>query len=227
MISPPDPRAGYQQRVDLRRGALHRLQQIHRRIGNARLLLFAVAAALGWLSIFQHVLSSWWVLAPIAGFVALIAKHQTVFASMRLAQRAIAYYERGIDRLEDRWQGKGESGERFAAEPHCYAADLDFFGKGSLFELLCAARTRAGETTLANWLLTAAPPPEIRSRQYAVDELRPMLDLREDLAVLGEDFRAGVHPEQLASWGRQDPIEFPRGSRIIARLLSIVTFTTL
>jgi hypothetical protein len=222
-----DPGAEYAQRLSARRASLEQQQRRHHRIGNTRLLVFATAALLAWLSIFQHAFSVWWLLAPLAGFIALVAAHQKVLERIRLAHRAIHFYERGIDRLEDRWQGKGEPGERFSVPSHCYAEDLDLFGKGSLFELLCAARTRAGEATLAKWILTAADASEIQARQEAIDELRPMLDLREDLAVLGEDFRAGVHPEELAAWGGGAPIEFPRGSHIIARVLAIVTFAIL
>ena len=33
-------------------------------------------------------------------------------------------------------------------------SDLDLFGKGGLFELLCTVRTRMGEERLAQWLKT-------------------------------------------------------------------------
>jgi hypothetical protein len=41
----------------------------------------------------------------------------------------------------------------------------------------------------------------VRARQEAIAELRPRLDLREDLAVLAEDARSGVDPQFLAAWG--------------------------
>ncbi len=57
-----------------------------------------------------------------------------------------------------------------------------------------------GEETLARWLLAPSKLDEIRKRQAVVSELRPEVDLREDLAVLGEDARVGVHPEDLVTW---------------------------
>src|SRR5919198_2160842 len=72
------------------------------------------------------------------------------------AARAIAFYDRGLARIEDRWAGGGETGDRFRDPTHLYAADLDLFGPASLFELLSIARTRAGEDTLAGWLHTEA-----------------------------------------------------------------------
>jgi hypothetical protein len=54
---------------------------------------------------------------------------------------------------------------------------------------------------LAGWLQQPAPPETALSRQQAVDELRPRLDLRERLAVVAEEARTGVDPVALARWG--------------------------
>lgn len=115
-------------------------------------------------------------------------------------ERAADFYTRGVARLDNTWANQGVTGERFLDQAHLYAADLDLFGSGSLFELLCTARTRAGEDTLAAWLLAPANPPEVAARQAAVAELCPRLDLREDLALRGADVRAGLHPNELAAW---------------------------
>ena len=78
--------------------------------------------------------------------------------------------------------------------------DLDLFGEGGLFELLCIARTRMGEDTLARWLLAPAKRDEIGARQQAVVELRARLDLREELGALGEQSTAALSPDALLSW---------------------------
>jgi hypothetical protein len=41
----------------------------------------------------------------------------------------------------------------------------------------------------------------VHARQQAVSELRDRLDLREDLALLGEDVRSGLHAEMVTEWG--------------------------
>ena len=127
-------------------------------------------------------------------------------------RRAVRYFERGLARLDGEWAGRGETGERYLDPAHPYAQDLDLFGKGSVFELICTARTHIGEDTLARWLLAPAEPGTLRERNQAVEELRPRLDLREDLAVLAEEARTGVDPAALAAWG-----ESPRTSSIAAR----------
>jgi hypothetical protein len=57
-----------------------------------------------------------------------------------------------------------------------------------------------GERTLAAWLLAPAPTSTVLQRQQSIAELRDSLDLREDLAVLGEAAAVGVRPEELSRW---------------------------
>ena len=72
-----------------------------------------------------------------------------------------------------------------------------------------------------NWLLAPAPKDEVLLRHAAVIDLRGRLDLREDLAVLGEEVRAGVQPEALAAWGEKSP-ELEGGIwRIVLPLLAL------
>src|ERR1700693_492005 len=118
--------------------------------------------------------------------------------------------------------GTGETGDRFSDPSHPYARDLDIFGTGSLFELLCAARTRAGEETLAKWLLNTAPPEEVQLRNDAVTELRTRVDLREDLSVLGKDFRSGVQPEALVAWGEDSPSLTPGILQVVLPVLAFL-----
>jgi hypothetical protein len=196
-----DPRSAYTERLEARRAAVARHDQRHRTIGNLRLLVFASAAVLAWLAWGRGLLSAFWLGLPAAVFVCLIVAHERVLRARRAAGRAVAHYERALARSDGQWAGHGETGERFLDHTHPYAADLDLFGQASLFELLSTSRTRMGEETLARWLLEPGEPAVLRARHEAVAELRSMLDLREDLAVLGEDVRTGVHPAELAAWG--------------------------
>src|SRR5690606_11844998 len=115
-------------------------------------------------------------------------------------QLAVEHYRRGLRRLADDWRKEGVQHREFVPPGHPYAADLDLFGPASLFALLCTARTRGGEETLARWLLHPAGEAEVRARQEAVLALRARVDLREDLALLGGDVRAAIAPEALVAW---------------------------
>ena len=90
----------------------------------------------------------------------------------RRAERGAAYYDERLARVEGRRTSALDPGLDLAPESHPYAHHLDLFGEGSLFQLLCGARTAAGEATLARWLCSAAEPREVRARQAAIRELR-------------------------------------------------------
>jgi hypothetical protein len=200
----------YARRLRLRRTEVARLAKSHDRIGNARLAVGAVIALVAWGALFERAFAPAWLLIPVLAFVALLLYHSSVRRAQVRAQRAVDYYNHGIARLEDRWTGLGQAGERFDALHHIYAADLDLFGKGSLFQLLCVARTRMGEDTLARWLLAPAGVATVKERHASIVDLRERLDLREEIAVLGEDDRVGVNPESLLAWA-EAPNELPAG----------------
>jgi MutS domain V len=217
------PAKEYERRAHHHRAWTARMAQRQETISRARLGV-ALAGALVWGLAAAGWLSSWWLLGPVAAFAMLVVVHARVRTHRRRAERAAAFYAGGLARLDGRWPGTGRSGARFLEPDHPYAADLDILGEGSVYERLCAARTSMGEETLAAWLLAPADPAAVRARQAAVQELAPRLDLREDLAVLGEDVAAIVRPDALAalatSTGR------PPTTRLRAGALA-VTATTL
>ncbi len=197
---PSSPSDEYARRLATRESQVAHFERIHVRLGNVRLLLGIAAAIAAWFSLVRDAFSPWWLLVPLVAFLAIAIVHARVLRSQTHARRAARVYQDGLARIEDRWIGHGEFGERFDFPHHIYAADLDLFGRGSLFELLSRARTRMGETALANWLLAPSPLAEILERHAAVSELRDQLDLREDIAVLAEDTRIGVRPDALLTW---------------------------
>jgi hypothetical protein len=202
MASAPDEE--YRRRRELRRGEADAAERRARRISTARVAAFALVAAVAWLAVARRV-PAWALVPPGALFALLIVWHDRAFRRRDRARRAVAFWERGLDRLAERWVGQGPDGARFLDDAHPYARDLDLFGRGSLFQLLCAARTRSGEETLARWLLAPADAAEARGRQGAVAELRDKLELREALALAGEDVRAEVDPARLAAWATAPP----------------------
>ena len=200
-----DPGRVYEERRAARRTAHAAADRRHHTVGTLRLLGMGIAGALGLGIVGGAGYSAWWLLAPLAGVFWLGVRMDRIEAERTRLERAIAFYDRGLARLDDAWAGTGDRGDDFAEPQHLYAADLDLFGDGSLFQRLNAARTRRGMATLAGWLLSPAAPDVIRARQTAVDELTPNADLREDLAVLGDDTRSAIDAQALAAWGAAPP----------------------
>jgi hypothetical protein len=206
---------------------LARAQHLYSQFGNARLATGIAALVVAGFSIGVSMISPWWLIAPLGIFVALAIALDRLDREREAATRGVAYYERAMGRIEDRWIGKGSQGERFRDSKHVYADDLDLFGRGSLFELLSTARTGAGERTLAEWLLAPGDPVEVAARQEAVAELRPRIDLREEIALMGEDVRAAVDARVLAKWGVAPPVPFFKGARLVALVLACAAVATL
>jgi MutS-like protein len=218
-----DPAAEYRRRLDERQAQEARLARRDRAIADLRLGIVGLGLLMAWLAIGPGILAPWWLLLPVFAFFTLLVIHDRVIQQRGQAARAAAFYDRGLARLENRWAGTGVTGERFRDESHPYAGDLDLFGKGSLFELLCTARTHAGQETLATWLLGPSSPDVVRRRQEAVTDLRPRLDLREDLALLGEDVRTGVDVRAVVAWGSAPILLTSRGVRITGGVLAALT----
>jgi hypothetical protein len=220
-VSSPSPSEEYKQRLQARELRVAQFDQIDRRVGNIRLVVVVGALVVAWGSFGRDAFSAWWLLIAVGLFVGIAAYHAGVLRRRTCAMRAVEFYRRGLARLEDRWAGGGAQGERFDTGESLYATDLDLFGRGSLFELLSQARTRMGENMLAAWLVGPAAVATIRERHEAVAELRGRLDLREDVAVLGEDVKTAVHAEALPAWA-EAPNLLERGwVRWVALLLAL------
>ena len=217
-----DPRSSYMKLLAERRAEITAREARHRRLGHAKIAVAAAGIAVVWLALSRGGASILWVLVPIAAFVALVVIHEKLLADLERRRRAAGFFEKGLLRLDGDWAGHGESGERYNDPAHPYALDLDLFGKGSVFELLCTARTQIGEDRLAQWLKFPAAPEVVTQRQAAVEELRNRLDLREQLAILAEEARRGVDPGALAQWGEAPARLRATGFRLKVRLYTVL-----
>jgi hypothetical protein len=197
--------------------------------GSLAAALFAIALTaflmLGWQALRQQA-SFLWPSLPVP----LAAESARRFRRYRHAQsrmgRLQRFYERAIRRVRGDWVGSGASGEQFGEPGHAFARDLDVFGEGSLFEMLCTARTAIGQRGLADYLLKAPSVEETRSRQEAVRELRGQLDLRERLALLGDAEFFESKWETFAEWLAQPTVPFGGSIRIAAFITSALVTGT-
>src|SRR5947209_16259571 len=140
-----DPLKEYSARRDRRLAEELLLKRQFINLGNWRLVLGVITAALAWLSFGIHKVSPYVLLLPVTAFIALVVWHQRVIRARVVATRALAYYSNAFSRVQDRWMGTGSTGDQFRNDQHVYANDLDVFGKGSVFELISVARTGPGE----------------------------------------------------------------------------------
>jgi hypothetical protein len=215
------PAEVYAQRLAELGAIQQRERRIARFLGLAKLAV--AASTLLAAGFFIHQVSGLlWLLLPAALFLILAVRQEQLLNAIEIRGRAMRFYERGQARIESRWAGAGQAGDRFLDPAHPYARDLDLFGSASLFEFLNMARTRTGEETLARWLLEAAPPEEIRLRQEAVRDLARRLALRERLWSAGEPVRAGVDPAALVEWGQRASVLTSLVTRAATSVLALL-----
>lgn len=198
-------RIEYESRLKARQESLARLAASDDRLANVRTLAFLLAAGTVWMALGSWQSSWLWLLPPAAGFLVAVICHASVRRRIRDMERAIGHYQQRLDQLEGKRSSDAATGAAFLEPEHPYAADLDLFGQGSLFQLLASPITTHGAQTLADWL---APGPhqalpsadDAGRRQQAVAALAEQLDLRERLAVIGATPMPAGDVEQLDRW---------------------------
>lgn len=224
-------KAAYQSRLSdwTRRAELH--ERAHRRMGNMRILLvlglLALAVVIGQTRSGLGLALT----LIILGLFLTGMLHNRILKARDRARRAMGFYQAGLDRIDGTWAQKsaadgragGSRGTEFLDPHHPFAADLDLFGVGSLFELLNTAQTQGGRATLAAWLLAPAAAEEIRARQEAVAELRPNLDLRERLGLIAAEEKEYIRTEALIAWSAQPRRLHSNFVRVAAFCLPLTT----
>lgn len=221
-----NPHAHYSARLVFWNAAAASLARRESLYTRARLVTGGLILLSGWLAFGQRVLHPAFFLLSFAALVPLVILHESAVRRRQAALRACGLFETALARLRGEWAGHGASGTRFRNAHHVYSEDLDLFGEGSLFELLCTARTAAGQATLARWLCEPAARDQALARQHAVRELIPKTALRETLALLGQQIETRIHPESLRQWGEAAPVAFPSFLRWVAPLLALAGVVT-
>lgn len=214
----------YNNRLSQRHQSLKELMRSARVAGYMRGAAGILIPAALWLALVAHLIPAWFAVIPAAMFLALHKYYEGTYIRLNRAKRSIEFYERGIARIENRWAGSGIANAGLAGTNHLYANDLDIFGKGSLFELLCTARTRSGQETMARWLSEAATRGEILRRQEAIEELRSNLDLREELAVFGSK-RNAIDFDLAMEWALRSSVLHSHVARVVAPILAAFTLS--
>ena len=122
-------------------------------------------------------------------FTALLRRHGRLFEQRLLLESHIAALSNFLARFSGEWHNFPVTGAEYLRDELPQAQDLSLFGANSIYQYLCAARTKAGRDRLAD-ALSPFPVdlPLARKRQKAVEELiarpRLVLDLTAAAALL-------------------------------------------
>ncbi|WP_375772176.1 DNA mismatch repair protein MutS [Archangium gephyra] len=225
------PHRTYTERRAAAEAELKRLDDVSARYANLRALVFLSGGAVAGLVLFNRLPKTWWWAAGAAFAVygVLAALHHQVFLREERQRLYVQLNERGLARLTRGWHDFAERGERFLTGSHLYAADLDVFGQGSVFQLMNETATRAGEERLAAWLSWPAQAEAVRARQAAARELVPRVEFRQDVCVEARTVaKEKADPGLFIQWAESGPsLTSIRWARPVAVVLPLVTLTLL
>ncbi len=196
------PQGDCSRRLELHESRLERLDRLDLRLANGRLAAIVLLGVLLWLVLISQTLSWAWLVPAVGALGAIVVTHGRVIRERGRRRLARRFYRRALARLDGDWSDPVDDGSRFLPDDHAYARDLDLFGPGSLYAMLCTANSLPGRKTLADWLLRPAAVDVLVDRQEAVEELAGALDFQEELAVCAADLSPQLTVSELSAWGR-------------------------
>ncbi len=186
MELPTDPRLPYQTRLAAATAGYAQVNSRWNVVANGRLVAFLVAAAAATWGLWGRAPLGWPLAVVFLGiFTGLAVYHARLGRSRARLATLRTIQEEALARIDRRWSDLPPSWVAEVPADHPYASDLDIVGRASLFQLLDTTATRMGRETLAAWLLTPAVPATATTRQGAVADLAPRLDLRQEIALRG------------------------------------------
>ena len=95
---------------------------------------------------------------------------------------------------------KFDPGYEFLEQEHPYIADLDIFGKSSIFQLINRTTTFFGRKTISAWLSKKSNKNEILNRQNAVNELSENIDWIQDYQASGMHYTQTTDIDIFLKW---------------------------
>ncbi len=196
----------YQQRLQKSQACERRFQRWSYFLSQIRLLTFLGFAGLALLVWTNQVAASaiWGSLGFLLAFLASAVAHNRTLRRAKFFHFQAEVNERGLARLDNRWNGFLHKGEQFLDSQHPYLRDLNIFGEHSLFQMIDTTSTKLGEGQLAHWLRFPATTKEIHARQQAVGELASEIDFRQRLEIEGKMLSNGkADPTPILSWAKE------------------------
>ena len=157
------------------------LHKREKRVVAARTITFLGAAAsfgIGWDMNMHHLYIVAALLAMI--FIRLMNYHERLRRRKRFLKSRLTVLNSYIARARGTWRKRSNDGSVYLKNNRPQDVDLHIFGEGSIFQYICAARTKRGRDLLAE-AFNPEPPDftEVRNRQRGVAEIlqHPRLSL--------------------------------------------------
>ncbi|MBE6071284.1 MAG: DNA mismatch repair protein MutS [Clostridium butyricum] len=120
-------------------------------------------------------------------FLILVIYHNNILERKKREEILLEINDKGIKRLNGKFNEFEDRGIEFVDENHSYINDLDVFGDNSIFQYINTTVTKGGRILLSNLLKlnVKLSKEEIKLRQEAVKELGEKIEYRQNLFVEG------------------------------------------
>jgi hypothetical protein len=218
------------ERIRAFNAAKKQLETKSNRIVAARLLVFALMAAMTYVSVSMK--NSAFLVFPLlllAGFLFLVKKAVHLKREINFRKILITINQEEIQALAGD-HSAFDPGVSFIDYHHEYSYDLDIFGEHSIYRLVNRTATPLGKETLAHRLLYPGnDPDQIRYRQEAVRELVNKLEWRQNFQATARESDWEQDPNrQIRSWlDAPDRFSKTRFFEIAIWINSIISLTIL
>ena len=134
----------------------------------------------------------WWLAGMLAAlFLYLVRMHNRLTDKRQMLQLHLTILENELQALEGN-NNAFPDGAAYIDTTHPYSYDLDIFGKGSIYQMLCRAVTVDGAALLAGKLSSLTLRKEdITNRQEIIKELSAQPELLQNFRVAGAAIEEG------------------------------------
>ena len=168
------------------------------------------------------------ILATIAVFLVMVSKDATNQEAIDHNENLVHINKQELHYLQHQYTHQ-KDGSQFLKDDHPYAADLDIFGRASIYQYINRTNTEQGNELLANWLSAPASADQIIKRQNAARELAGMPNWRQELQAITHESPVTIHAETtIVSWLKEQNLFIHHRSwQIIRYLVPTIAISTL
>ena len=199
------PASVYEEQLAHFQSVCYGLRQKSKRYGWIRLLSILVPFILAY-AFLPHQLS--WFLACMLILIILFLYVVSVDTNngqlIQHYERLIAINEEELKILNHSYTDR-DDGKEWEPALHAYAADMDLFGKFSLYQYINRCESQQGQSLLADHLLEPLPFEHIKEYQEAIRELEPQLEWRQQLQSFARSAKFSLSTEErIKGWLQQE-----------------------
>lgn len=197
-------------------------------IGYLRLVTFIIGLAVTYytFSIKSYFISVGVFVLALGIFIYLIIIHNKEIEKRKYSISLRRINEKALKRLNGEWKSFEDDGNEFKQDSHNYSADLDIFGKSSLFQWINCSKTFMGRQELKDRLTNPLSSVlEIKKTQEALKELSCNLEFRQQFEAEGMMISdKSENPEKLYKWA-EEKIELYTKPFLnaVVRILPVIT----